>query len=377
MTASSLAIARPQVLPQVAERSASSLEALLVRMTDLDQEHSVLRLSEGTPVQAKPDKLIVGDHNLTLADHGWNRLAAFCSAPGAYWSQIAPEFRTEIANYHLKDRFGSQSQSPPSEWAAIAQGGHFLGFRKATLVHLSYADVLRAVMTALGAEASAFTTHRVATDVDSIQVELTTERHSEQVAVGDVVQGGIAISHSFLGSQPTTVDLFALRLRCTNGLSVRHCVGHVSISRSRRLKQTGEKSRTDALAQIQRMTHERMRHLSALLRNLGKLPEALVESASDRQATQAMRAFLMPSLRATHLWSDQLWDQMLLPAWQHPHGGNGELHEFAAINTITYVSTHRSELTFRQQRTLARLAGLLAFRRIHVCPRCHSAVVSP
>lgn len=83
----------------------------------------------------------------------------------------------------------------------------------------------------------------------------------------------------------------------------------------------------------------------------------------------------MPTLRATHLWSNDLWLRVIAPAWRHAHGGNGELHEFAAVNTITYVATHQQDLSFRQRQTLARLGGLLAFQRVHVCPRCHNAVV--
>lgn len=158
-------------------------------------------------------------------------------------------------------------------------------------------------------------------------------------------------------------------------MALHHCIGHAAISRSRRLKRSNDNSVTEAVSQVERMTQERMSHLDALLTSLGKLPESRIEPSVGADDEESMRRFLMPTLRATHLWSDTLWLRVLAPAWQHEHGGNGELHEFAAVNTVTWVATHHHDLSFRQRRTLARLAGLLAFRRVHVCPRCHTAVI--
>ena len=210
---------------------------------------------------------------------------------------------------------------------------------------------------------------------ESVFVELKTSRRTHAVQVGDIVQGGIAFSHSFLGTTPTTVDLYVFRCVCRNGMALRHCLGHAAISRSRRLKRKDGNSVGDAVSQVVRMTQERMSHLDALLTSLGRLPQARIETGLGADDEESMRRFLMPTLRATHLWSDDLWQRVLAPAWRHAHGGNGELHEFAAVNTVTYVATHQQDLSFRQRRTLARLAGLLAFRRVHVCPRCHNAVV--
>ena len=235
--------------------------------------------------------------------------------------------------------------------------------------------MIRAVLEALGNDGQFYSVNRLNVTGDSISVELKTPRQTHAVQVGDVIQGGISLSHSFLGSHPTTVDLFIYRLRCQNGMSLRHCVGHTKISRSRRLKNISEQSVAAAIEQIQRMVHERLSHRDALFTSLSQLPEARIHRVTGSEDEESIRRFLLPSLRATHLWSDDLWRRVLAPAWRHVHGGNGELTEFAAVNTVTYVATHQRDLSFRQRRTLARLAGLLAFRRVHVCPRCNSAVI--
>ena len=353
----------------------ASLNALVERLDQVDRTFTRVPVTTSARVRVEADRITIGDDNLTLDGRGWKRLARHSGASDIYWSQFDSDFRAEIAQYHFDH---DQAYSPiPHRGGieAIAVQNRFLGFRESHLVHLDFASVVKAVIAGLGTDGKYFTVNRMQMTDESVFVELKTTRRTHAVKVGDVVQGGIAFSHSFLGTTPTTVDLFVFRLACSNGMALRHCIGHTTISRSRRLKRVNDNSVTEAVKQIERMTHERMSHLDALLTSLGKLPESRIEHSDGADDEESMRRFLMPTLRATHLWTDHLWRQVLAPAWRHEHGGNGELHEFAAVNTVTYVATHQHDLSFRQRRTLARLAGLLAFRRVHVCPRCHSAVV--
>ncbi len=353
----------------------TSLGALIEQLSEIDSRFSCVPVTNRTPVVVEPSQLRIGDDNLILTDDGWNRVAKECGASSTYWSQFERGFRSEIAQYHIDHGQLMTPKGPGEGVEAIAVQNRFIGFRQSHLVHLNFVSVLQAVITGLGSDSQFFTVNRFQMTDESMFVELKTSRRTRAVQVGDIVEGGIAFSHSFLGTTPTTVDLFVFRCVCSNGMALRHCIGHAAISRSRRLKRKGDNSVPDAVSQIERMTQERMGHLDALLTSLGRLPEARIAPAIGTDGEESMRRFLMPTLRATHLWSDDLWQRVLAPAWRHAHGGNGELHEFAAVNTVTYVATHQQDLSFRQRRTLARLAGLLAFRRVHVCPRCHNAVV--
>jgi hypothetical protein len=207
-------------------------------------------------------------------------------------------------------------------------------------------------------------------------MELITPRSQRTVQRGDDIQGGMTVSHSITGEHATTVDLFTLRLICRNGMAQRRCAGHAEISRARRLKQKGDLSKLAAMDQIERMTRGQIRHLDELLDSFSALPGHAVGRNPGATAEDAMREFLMPLLRASHLWSDRMWRDVLSPSWIDEHGGQGELTEFAAVNALTHVATHNSAISFRQRRTLARLAGLLTYRRVHVCPQCHRAVAA-
>lgn len=354
----------------------SSLDCLIAHAEELDRQFTSHEVSEHCPVELKVDQINIGDDNLRLTSAGWSKIADACKAPLGYWSRFPPESWPQFAQYHLDhDPNLAMTGNSHGSIEAVAFRKRFVGFRSTHLVHLDFATIMQTISAALGDRRQSYLVNKFIVNEDSISVELITPGQTHAVKVGDDVAGGIAVSHSILGNHPTTVDLFVHRLFCRNGLTLRHCVGHAAITRSRRLKDNGTQARGAAIDQIERMVLERLSHQTALFGSLSQLPDAQIGRPAGADDEEAIRRFLMPSLRATHLWSDQLWQRVLAPAWRHVHGGNGELNEFAAVNTITYVATHQSDLSFRQRRTLARLAGLLSFRRVHVCPRCNSAIV--
>jgi hypothetical protein len=63
----------------------------------------------------------------------------------------------------------------------------------------------------------------------------------------------------------------------------------------------------------------------------------------------------------------------LLAAWRTEGEENSH---YGAVNALTRVATHDLDLSERQRRVLASLAGILAFSEVHVCPRCFSVLGS-
>jgi hypothetical protein len=63
----------------------------------------------------------------------------------------------------------------------------------------------------------------------------------------------------------------------------------------------------------------------------------------------------------------------LMDAWREEGAENSV---YGAVNAITRVATHDQELSERQRRTLAALAGLLSFSHLHICDRCFSILQS-
>ena len=61
----------------------------------------------------------------------------------------------------------------------------------------------------------------------------------------------------------------------------------------------------------------------------------------------------------------------LLRAWRDE---GAEDTYYAAVNALTWVASHDSELSNRQRRVLSLLGGMLAFSGVHICPRCFSVL---
>lgn len=358
---------------RLADRSLNSLERALV---NYDRRFKVEPAPARFSMRVQPGSIVLGDVIVPLSPLAWSKLAAEFKASAKYWLGLDESMRCRLANYHFERMDHLSSDADRNQLDVVIRDGAFHGFRRSDLVHMGCADVLRAICDGLGPAAEHFRLHRATVTDDSVHLELATPALARQVAAGDDIQGGIAVSHSILGAHATTVDLFTLRLACSNGLALRHCLGHTQITQSRRLKRKDAASLVAAKDQISRMTRERVARMGDLLQAVSELPATAIPHDKNERAEAAILRFLMPQLRATHLWSDALWRDVLSPAWRHEHGGSEQLTEFAAVNTVTYVASHNPDLTHRQRRTLARLAGLITYRRIHVCPRCHQGVVS-
>lgn len=310
------------------------------------------------------NRFLSGDNEYLLDHLGWQALAAGLKAPFKYWSSFDEGARAQIANLHLRqyDHHGMD---------VVACDGVFRGFRLSHLVHLSSAKVIRALQAGLGLDAPHFTVHKTELTDNTLRVELVTPRRAQEVRPGDLVQGGLTLSHSFVGEHGTAVDLYSLRLACQNGMTHRSCK---QISRSRRLKAKDEGSTLAAMEQLERLVQGRLKHLDELLACYRTLPDKPITEGNESPEA-AMKAFLLPELRRSKLWSEKLWKDELLEAWQNEQGGAGQSTRYAAVNTVTYVATH-SKMSFRQRQVLARLAGLITYRDVHFCEKCHQAVLS-
>jgi hypothetical protein len=75
--------------------------------------------------------------------------------------------------------------------------------------------------------------------------------------------------------------------------------------------------------------------------------------------------------------STRLWLPRLRQAWQMD---GSEPTAYGVMNAMTRIATHAlpdSTVSPRHRRVLGGLAGILAFRELHICPRCFSTLKSP
>lgn len=275
-------------------------------------------------------------------------------APEWYWRKHGARFQSVGLTEHLdRHDFG---RSPK----LILRNGEFHTIVRGDLIDLSSAEVLNAVAETLGREGESLVVSRIGRNDERFEVELVSPLKAISVRAGDIVQAGIHIIHSPYGNEPTIVEGFSLRLICTNGMKSRQCASHDGIGRTRKLSVDYPNGRELQLNQIRRLAHQHWQGLQTQL-------EAL-RATSERPANveELLNSWL---LRARI--SRQEMMPRLLAAWRVE---GSESSHYGAVNALTRVATHDLELSARQRRVLAALAGLLAFSQVHLCEKCYSVL---
>jgi hypothetical protein len=239
------------------------------------------------------------------------------------------------------------------------------------LAELNNVEVLTAVADSLGNDADGLLVPRIDYTDGWLELDLASPAKTREIRRGDVVKAGLHIEHSRYGDQATQVHAFIYRLICANGMTRRECVSAEGIVRTRKLPADHPRAKELLLDQVRRLT----------ARTWEKLEPQLMElhSTSERRASvqELLRQWLQRariSTRVTGATPPRTVMDRLLTAWRSE---GAEDTTYAAVNALTSVGSHDTELTSRQRRSLSSLGGLLAFSGLHICPRCFSVLASP
>jgi hypothetical protein len=291
------------------------------------------------------------DHGLLRIDESARRRLYFLAkAPALYLEQHSSELQANVLMAHAKR--GDFGRRP----VVVARGENLLTVVRGHFVNLSDLEVVDGVAETLGAECDRMFLSKIVSEVDRLEVELVSPAKATEVRVGDIIQGGLSIVHSRYGEKATVIQSFINRLVCQNGLTQRECPTSNGIGQTRRVPITRPGGRETQLSQIRMLTRQAWNSLEARL-------TAVKETSS--------RPVRVPELLERWLLTARLSGQRqrLLAAWRDE---GAEPTIYGAMNAVTRIATHDRELSDRQRRILRALAGLLAFREVHVCPRCNS-----
>ena len=344
-----------------------SLEDVIARVAASDAG-LVIRQVPVEGLRVAPGRLITDDAVYGLSGPG---LARFCKAlgvPHEYLAKLAPHIRTLLLQHHLErgdlrrvQARDGHDQTP--QVTILSRDGKFLGFGRPDLLLLSGADVLRAVRDGVGSDGASMQVHSLQFQPESFDLDLVSPRHAEEVLPGDVIRAGVRVSHSQIGERATSIESYLLRLVCSNGMTHRECVSRQNITRSRRLPNDRPDARQRQTDQVRRLASATWTRTEEKLQALRTLQEEQVD----------VEELLGQFVRRGRLWSRRLMERLLV-AWQQE---GGEPTAYAALNAMTRVATHDRQLSERQRRALGSLAGVLAFRSIHICPSCFSVLLRP
>jgi len=298
-----------------------------------------------------PDAMTLqaGENAYRLGQPGLARLCARLSAPAEYLGNIDADLRQAVLQRHLE-----RGDLPIEGLTLLARQGELIGLGRSDLLRISGAEVLEAVQQASDRE---LTVQSLQFREEGIEADLLLENFAAEAGPDDVLRAGLRVTHSFLGDHATVVESYILRLVCRNGLTHRQCAGR-GAARTRRLPAGRDKARELQIAQVRRLASETIAALHEKLNVIGGL----------RHQSVQVEPLLTRWLERARL-SARTWMPVLHSAWE---AEGSQTTAFGVMNALTRVATHEPRLTARQRRIFGGLAGLLAFERLHLCPRCFS-----
>jgi hypothetical protein len=250
----------------------------------------------------------------------------------------------------------------------VADDRRVVAVGRADLQPLGPDDLASAVADGFGALADTVHVPPIATNDFRVVVDLVSTQAAGEVRPGDVLQAGVRITHDFLGTSPTHVEGFVLRLVCANGLVRRECPGARKGRRTRRLNALAPGAAAAQRDQLRRRVAEEFataRQAVGQARDLARTGEQV-----------DVPALLTDILRVARLGSGGLTRTVVERGWRIEQAA--EPTHFAALNALTWVATHHAALdrnewvrpTPLQAAVLARLAGVYLGHRGRRCPRC-------
>jgi hypothetical protein len=295
--------------------------------------------------------------------------AAACAslhAPRSYLLQLPAQVQRLLLQYHLGLNFGEGEVV-----YVLARDDQFVGMRDPKLLALKASEVLCVAAAALRDRGEIRVIGPRWPTPTTVEFELIVHKINTEVNVGDVVEGGIRVTHSITGHHATWVHSFVFRKVCKNGMVARECIetrgtdgARILGPRTRRLPANMPSARERQLAQIARLVDAAVSGLDARLSRLHRLANEKVN----------VEALFVGFLRRARLPNATLLP-LLRNAWQKQEGGGTT--RWHAANSFTWVATHERGLSAHVLRSLATLGGIVAFESEHVCPRCFAHLAGP
>jgi hypothetical protein len=354
--------ARPSDLPS---QPAPTFAEIATDAVNWDAQFSEMDPVPLNSLEPTEDRLIFGSNSVPMNQDARDRLFEKLGAPSAYLKKRS----TDVQILALRDHFRQGDFGP--EPKLVLRDGKLFTIRSDNLIELGHVDVLNGVAESLGQSVDSLHLSRIDYADGRLELDLVSPTKTIEVRRGDVVTGGLHIEHSRYGDQATQIQGFVYRLVCENGMTRRECVSAEGIVRIRKLPASHPRGKELLLDQVRRLTARTWQSLEP------QLLELLATADRRADVPQLLRQWVQrarfstrstPSNGTRHV--PTVIDR-LLAAWRH---WGAEDTYYAAVNALTWVGSHDSELSLRQRRTLSLLGGMLAFSGVHLCPRCSSLI---
>lgn len=196
----------------LAKRDESSITATLGEML-VNDDATELRVSSGLRV-----------NTYVLDDSANAVLAKYLNIPGRYLKMIDPDFRATLLRYEFE-----KHKAAPTTIESV--NGALVALHQPTEIMLPMNRVVAVVTKVFNPDD---TIRRLIPSESRLHIDVTTARHkiefpTDDRAEGDITEAGVRfLAHPFTSVAPS-VNLYAERLICTNGMTTDERMGRISL----------------------------------------------------------------------------------------------------------------------------------------------------
>jgi hypothetical protein len=293
-----------------------------------------------------------------ITREGLGQFAGYADAPKPFFLTLEPDLQAAIFNRRFQARL-SDRRIPRRIRINLNQQNEITGFDDSKLFRTNPVKLMDTIISTLPKTLSAEKISVARADIgpNMMHISCFSPQSATEPQRGDIINGGIDILHCISGNAGTQISCYLRRLVCSNGATAHICAENTSL-RVRRLS-NNQFDESDMLSQI----HDRLTHAWS------QIDEKLNAIKALTQQKRILFDFLEQQ-RSRFSLNKHMLDAISLAINQDELGPTNTAYD--TFNAISRVATHHENLTFRQQRTLSRLAGEFSQQEIHKCDKCGS-----
>lgn len=302
--------------------------------------------------------LSTGKEEFPFTLEGLDQFAGLAEIPKPFFRSLESDIRCILFNRRLKVRLNDNRITNHIR-INLNQYHQIIGFDDPKLSQINPVKLMEVINSSLPQSLSAQKVMVGSSYIGTNRLHIScfSPEHLTEPRPGDVINGGIDIVHHISGESGTQISCYLRRLICTNGATTHICKDNKPLRVRRLPNERFDEADMfqqihDRLAQAWEQIDEKL----AAIKALTEKERTSLDFLEQHRTRLSLNNHMLAAIRKA-ITEDELGPTNT---------------QYDLFNSIARVATHHQNLTFRQRRTLSRLAGEFSQQDIHRCDKCGS-----
>jgi len=305
--------------------------------------------------------LHTGENKFPMTVEGLNQFAQAAEIPKPFFRRLPVDLRSITFNRLFEKNVSSRKIGPELR-VNLNKNMQVVGFDDPKLLRIGVDKLMKAVCSSLpdGLSAEQIEVGNYTFSPNRLHFSCFSPMEPSEPQPGDIINWGIDVLHSLAGDDGTKIFCYLRRLICKNG-AIAHICSEDRQLRARRLN-TGRFHAEHVSNQIRRLLSEawvQSKHKLSTIKTLLDTDKVNLEFLRQQRTRFSLNNRTLESIEHA-LYEDEF----------------GETNtQYDVFNALSRVATHDNQLSFRQKRTLSRMAGEFSQQDVHKCKNCGSWII--